>query len=73
MFDKKIPWKPGDTKENKMKHIVTIRMVNETVCKLYADVTISLKTKLHYEYSLKETKRVIDGNDIKDITNHFFT
>ena len=62
-----------DTKENKMKCRVSIRMVNETFCKTYEDVTISLKTKLHYECSLKEMTRVVDGNDVKDATNHFFT
>ena len=51
MFDKNIPSKPGDTKENKMKHRVTIRMVNENVYKPYKDATISLKTELHYEHS----------------------
>ena len=46
-------------------------MANETFCKPYEGIAISLKTKLHCEHSLKEMNRVIDLNDIKDATNVF--
>ena len=46
-------------------------MVNETVFKSYEDVTISLKTKLHNEFSFQEMTKLVDGCDTKDATNHF--
>ena len=55
-----------------MKFRVVIRMVNETVYEPYGEIAISLKTKLHQQLSLKEKTRVIDRNDVKDETNHFF-
>ena len=73
MFDKKIHCKLGDAKENKMKFRFVIRMVNEKFYKPYEDFTISLKTKLHYEYSLKEMTRGAYGHYIKDSIRYFVT
>ena len=69
---KKIPWNPGDAKENKKKHRVSILIVNETVCEPYEDFTILLKTKFQCECSSKEMTRFVDRNDVKDATNHLF-
>ena len=48
-------------------------MITKTVCKPYDNITILHKKEFEYEYSLKEMARVIDRNNIKDITCDFFT
>ena len=70
ILEKKILCKPGNTKEKKMKCRVAIRMVNETICKPYVDVIVSLKTKSHNEFLFKEMTRVIDVNDVCIINTH---
>ena len=61
------------TKENKKKHRVVTCMVNETAHKLFQVIAISHETKFQCERSLKEMKRLIDGNNFKDATNHCFS
>ena len=49
-----------------------MRMVHETIRKPYEDCIISCKTRYQYEHRFGEMVRVINGNDVLDVTDHFF-
>ena len=72
MTENKIIWKPGDAKENKKKYRVAMRIVHEKIHKPYEDYIISHKTCYEHEHRHVEMVRVIEGNDIADVTDRFF-
>ena len=68
---KKITQLPGDKKDNKEKYRVAIRMVTEVTRKHCEDLVMSSKTHHQYDCGFNKMVRIINDNDIADVTKRF--
>ena len=66
-------WRSGDSPENKNHHRVEMRMIKKSSLSGHAESIMSNKAHYLHEHPCEEMLKVIDGRDMRDVTEDKFS